>query len=150
VKSKEYKDAQKKKIELLVILMHVKIYGDAAIKREDLKKLSIANIYKSPLLEERKFEVGSENLDLYDTIDVPSNVQSSNVPSREGFRKHGTSLGVDSIEVPEGVSRLSSMKRTSWQDEADHGKLVKRPSGVSFGDSRNSDIVKAEFRVSFD
>ena len=145
MKSKEYKDEQKKKIELMVILMHVKIYGDAAIKREDLKKLSIANIYKSPLLEERKLEVGSENLDLYDTIDVPSNV-----PSREGFRKHGTSLGVDSIEAPEGASRLSSMKRTSWQDEADRGKLAKRPSGVSFGDSRNSDIVKAEFRVSFD
>jgi hypothetical protein len=36
--------------------MHVKIYGDAAIKREDLKKLSIANIYKSPLLEEKKSE----------------------------------------------------------------------------------------------
>lgn len=57
--------------------MHVKIYGDAAIKREDLKKLSIANIYKSPLLEERKLEVGAENLDLYDTIDFPSNVPSS-------------------------------------------------------------------------
>jgi len=145
VKSKEYKDEQKKKIELMVILMHVKIYGDAAVKREDLKKLSIANIYKSPLLEERKLEVGSENLDLYDTIDVPSNV-----PSREEFRKHGTSLGVDLIEAPEGASRLSSMKRTSRQDEADRGKLAKRPSGVSFGDSRNSDIVKAEFRVSFD
>ncbi len=77
MKSKEYKDEQKKKIELMVILMHVKIYGDAAIKREDLKKLSIANIYKSPLLEERKLEVGAENLDLYDTIDFPSNVPSS-------------------------------------------------------------------------
>ena len=40
----------------MVILMHVKIYGDAAVKKEDLKKLSIANIYKSPLLEDKQYQ----------------------------------------------------------------------------------------------
>jgi len=78
----------------MVILMHVNIYGDDAVKREDLKKLSIANIYKSPLLEEKKVEIGSENLDLSYTIDFPSNV-----PSREGYKKNESSFAVDSIEI---------------------------------------------------
>jgi len=63
--------------------------------------------------------------------------------------KHDSSLdgGLSEANGREEPSRLSAFKRNSAQEIPDRARIASR---VSFRESRNSDIVKAEFRVSFD
>ena len=49
-KSKEFKDNQKKKLDLTIAYMEVILHGDDNAKIEDLRKLRMAGIYYSPRL----------------------------------------------------------------------------------------------------
>ena len=51
-KSQKYKEEQQKKLELTIAYMEVVLYGDEAVRIEDLRKLRLAGIYFSPLLKE--------------------------------------------------------------------------------------------------